>query len=291
MTGTAGASSTLWTRATAIFSQTVLISALLYYFGWVRSQATWAYFGVDTGLLGFGTADYALRSINSAFLPLISGGIVAFGAVALHRTVLVPAARATPTTLRRRMADAGTVVTRVAGVLLLGLVATGLLFPVAVGSALGVALPLSLFGAACLLAYAGELRTAGQRPDRRTPRPGPGVRGLVLAGLTTLGLLWTIALYAQATGVDVARNIAAGLRTRPSVTLYSVERLAVTGPGITVDALDQEGAKYHFRYTGLVSLSQLPERYVLVAAGWRRGHDAVYIVPASDDVRMDITAR
>ncbi|KDN18700.1 hypothetical protein [Amycolatopsis rifamycinica] len=291
MTDVAAPSSVLWTRATTVLSQTVLISALLYYFGWVRSQATWSYFGVDTGLLGYGTADYALRSINSAFLPLIGSGIAALGAAALHRTVLGPAARATPSTRRRRMADATILVARVGGVLLMGVAVTGLLLPVAVGNALGVALPLSLLAAACLLSYADHLRACGHRPDRRVPPRTPGLRGLLLTGLALLGLLWSVALYAQATGQDVARSIAAGLRNRPSVTLYSAERLSITGPGITVDTLEQDRTKYHFRYSGLVSLTQTSERYVLVAAGWRKGSDAVYVVPAGDGIRVDITTR
>ncbi|MEV6871525.1 hypothetical protein [Amycolatopsis sp. NPDC051128] len=291
MNDAADSSLGLWTRATTVLSQTVLISALLYYFGWVRTQATWSHFGIDTRLLGYDTADYALRSINSAFLPLVGGGLAALGATALHRTILAPAARATPSTRRHRLANATIVVARVGGFLLIAVVVTGLLLPVAVGNALGVALPLSLLGAACLLSYADHLHACGQRPDRRVPPKTPGLRRLLLIGLALVGLLWSIALYAQATGQDVARSIAAGLRTRPSVTLYSVERLAVTGPGITVETLDLDGSKYHFRYTGLVSLTQTSERYVLVAASWRKGRDAVYIVPAGDNLRIDITTR
>ncbi|MGW4528793.1 hypothetical protein [Amycolatopsis sp. NPDC004378] len=269
----------------------MLISALLYYFGWVRSQATWSYFGVDTGVLGFGPADYALRSINSAFLPLIGSGIAALTTAALHRTVLAPAARATPGTRHRRLAGAGIGACRAAGVALIGLVVTGLLLPVTVGNALGVALPRSLLGAACLLAYADHLRASGERPDRRVPRKSRGLHGLLLIGLAVVGVLWSIALYAQKTGLGVARNIAAGLPTRPSLTLYSVERLAITGPGVTVGKLDQDRSKYHFRYTGLVSLSHTPEHYLLVAAAWRKGRDTVYVVPAGDHIRIDITTR
>jgi hypothetical protein len=74
-----------------ITSQVVLITALLYYFGWIYTHSFFEYFGVDTSLLGYGTADYVLRSSNVAFDPFI---YLAFGVLALfglHRIVMVPA--------------------------------------------------------------------------------------------------------------------------------------------------------------------------------------------------------
>jgi hypothetical protein len=70
----------LLTIVGTITSQTVLITALLYYFGWARTQASLAYFGLDTSLIAYSTPDYVLRSINVAFRPFIGA---AFAGLAL----------------------------------------------------------------------------------------------------------------------------------------------------------------------------------------------------------------
>lgn len=72
-----------------IASETVLLTGVLYYFGWVRAHASLGYFGVDPGLVGYSTAEYVLRSINVAFLPFFYAAIVALVLVGLHRFVVL----------------------------------------------------------------------------------------------------------------------------------------------------------------------------------------------------------
>src|SRR3954463_3259502 len=74
-----------WEALKFVASATALLAALLYYFGWARTQATYGYFGIDTGLLGFSTPDYLLRSINSAVPPAIGAGLVALLLISLRR--------------------------------------------------------------------------------------------------------------------------------------------------------------------------------------------------------------
>src|SRR3954454_17851304 len=74
----------MWRLATGVFGQTALLTALLVFFGWARTQATFAYFGVDLGLLDFSTTDYVLRSVNSAYDPLLLIGLVFLTAALLH---------------------------------------------------------------------------------------------------------------------------------------------------------------------------------------------------------------
>ena len=75
-------------------SLTVLIAALLYYFGWVQTRATFEYFGVDTSLLRFTTADYVLRSINFAIPPFTCFALVVLLLLGFHRRVVVRATAA-----------------------------------------------------------------------------------------------------------------------------------------------------------------------------------------------------
>jgi hypothetical protein len=79
------------TTAGTITSQTVLITGLLYYFGWVRAQATAGYFGLDTSLIGYTTTDYLLRSVSVTFTPFLRMAFVALVLLGLHRLVVLRA--------------------------------------------------------------------------------------------------------------------------------------------------------------------------------------------------------
>ena len=47
-----------------------LLTAILYYFGYVRELALFGYFGVDLGSLQFSTTDYLVRSAETIFLTI-----------------------------------------------------------------------------------------------------------------------------------------------------------------------------------------------------------------------------
>lgn len=74
-----------------VASQTALIIGLFYYFGWVRTQATFAYFGVDTSLIGYSTPNYVLRSIDAEFRPFLYAALITLVLLGIHRLVLRPA--------------------------------------------------------------------------------------------------------------------------------------------------------------------------------------------------------
>jgi len=74
-----------WRLATIVASQTALLTAVLFYFGWARTSTTFAYFGVDVSLLGFSTSDYLLRSVNSAFRPLLFVGLAGVVGTAIQQ--------------------------------------------------------------------------------------------------------------------------------------------------------------------------------------------------------------
>src|ERR1700733_8747141 len=46
-----------WRAAGAVVGQTTLIGALLYYFGWARTQAAMGYFGIDSSIARFSVND------------------------------------------------------------------------------------------------------------------------------------------------------------------------------------------------------------------------------------------
>jgi hypothetical protein len=53
-----------------IIAPITVITALLYYFGWIRTGAIFGRFGVDQRVLAYSVDDYLLRSAGVAFRPL-----------------------------------------------------------------------------------------------------------------------------------------------------------------------------------------------------------------------------
>ncbi|MFJ3906381.1 hypothetical protein [Streptomyces sp. NPDC090025] len=157
----------------AIAAPTSLVTALLYYFGYWHAYWFFAYFRVNSTLLGLGTTDYLLRSLDALWVPLTvtaTAGLVAlWGHDLVRRRLAVTGAG--PRALRRVTAG-------VAGAGLLptvgGLWST--FSPTFLNRVLTLA-PLSLSAGVALLAYARRLErlVAARAPEPRPDTPGaPG---------------------------------------------------------------------------------------------------------------------
>ena len=72
-----------------ITSQIALITAFFYYFGWARTYSLFSYFGIDSNLVGYSTADYVLRSVDVAFPWFIYVPLVALALFGIHRVMVV----------------------------------------------------------------------------------------------------------------------------------------------------------------------------------------------------------
>jgi hypothetical protein len=132
---------------------------VLYYFGWVRTQAMFAYFGVDTSLIGYGIPDYVLRSVDAAFRPFIYAALIALITLGIHRLVI----RRTLNMPERRRARDGVqlfvIIMHLIGIGLVVVVITGLLMPDLVGRPLGILVPVSLMMSVVLLGYVTYLHS------------------------------------------------------------------------------------------------------------------------------------
>jgi quinol-cytochrome oxidoreductase complex cytochrome b subunit len=97
--------------AAAIGGPVTVATALLFYFGWVRTTVEAQTLGVSDAVFGYSTQDYVLRSINALFLPVVVAAVVGIVALLLH-SWLARGMDKGPTSRRHRAA-------RVLGALLL----------------------------------------------------------------------------------------------------------------------------------------------------------------------------
>jgi hypothetical protein len=274
-------------------SQTVVITGLLYYFGWVRAQADFGYFGIDTSLLGYTTADYVLRSVDSSF-PLLTGlALFTFSLLGLHRWVLAHAVSAPVNTPAGTALSVFVSTAPFIGAALAAIVLVRLFFPDEIGWPRGLALPLMLVSAVGLLGYSGNLRSLrhsalGRKREDRPFGSQARIRAVVLVVLGLLGILWWLTLYANQVGQRIAVDSVAGLQNAPEIIIYSSDRIAISGPGIAVDEIRQTGSKYRYRYSGLRLLVQAGGKYVLIPVGWNKGHDSVFLIQIDGTIRLDV---
>lgn len=88
-------SNNLFTIIAPVISQATLITGLLYYIGWARTNSLFGYFGVDTSLVGFGTPDFVLRGgsdvMHGLWIYIAFGAVPALGLFATHRLIVIQA--------------------------------------------------------------------------------------------------------------------------------------------------------------------------------------------------------
>ncbi len=264
-----------------VLGQLGVVTALAFYFGWVRTYAYLRYFGLDTSVVDFSTTDYALRSVSAAYWPLMCLGL------------LVVLALAADPWIRAALAGAGAqggrylALAALAGVGMLGVVVAGLLdvwiFPRSIP-----VIPLLLTAGLAVIAYSWALHSA-----RHVGR-GAAVLGktqvVALVGLIAGGLFWAWGSHASNVGEVAARDDAEHLPYEAEVLIFSAQRLGLAGPGVDVDPIGDEDSVHRFRYTGLRLLLRSGDRYFLLAKEWQPGRDSVFVLSESDQVRLEFVA-
>ena len=261
--------------ATSFVAPVTLISAVLFYFGYVAARAQYDYFGLDVDVIGLSTRAYVMRSPQPLLTPmlvLVLGGVAV---VALHHWV------------RRQAAEPwfGRLVTIVLGVGLALLVAGTVLlagFSLVGGWAYyALVTPVLLGGGAALVAYA--LRLRGGRLEPRIMLLWAGVAACVI---------WATATTAQWTGRGLAMEQARNLRSLPSVVLDTRERLHVPATAGVEEVVRPDAGEdeYRFRYWRLRLLIQGDDRMFLVPDTWSAGGTTI-LVRLDDDVRVQFQFR
>ena len=268
----------------AVLGNLTVITALLIYFGWRRSETQARRLGIDESILGMSTQDYILRSVAPVLQLLLTVAIAGLIWLWADRQLF---RRATSETARARLRR----VVRVLGFAWLVLPLLGVLigyvppwrriaflaFPLAVGA--GILLTL----------YAAYLQRTLLDPHDKIPDTPPHealVRGFA-AILIGVCLFWSASNYAEVLGDDLADDFAAGVSKTVQVVVYSPQRLHLTAPGVTEEKLPSQESAYKYRYRGLRLLDHTGGKYFLISDGWT-GHDGVVVVlPDDDKLRLE----
>lgn len=287
--------------ATIVAPITVL-SAVLFYFGYVSSRAQYQYFGVDVDTIGLSTRDYVMRSPQPLLVPLLVLTLVGVGALALHTTIRrrlatvgsgarpdTPAERVKLRAAARR-AVAGGVILLAAGVVLLfayPYIRDWSLYNLVTPLIIGVGAAVIGYGA--YVVHLTSAHTAAPVTMRRAI-------ALLLVILVVASIFWATATVAQWSGRGIARYDARHLDRFPSVILDTKERLYLTDgcqrradPGsacIQETALPTgTGQAYRYRYRHFRLLIQGHDRMFLVPDVWSAS-DSTLVVPLDGSVRV-----
>ena len=275
----------IWRLATGILGQTALLTSLLLFFGWARTQATYAYFGVDLSLLDLSTTDYVLRSVNTAYSPLLLIGLASLVGVLLHRRLA--ASRWEAERVRKGVLAAGWVFVALGvSALLWGDWArqVGSWVPDEPGIAFAW-LPASLAIGFALLLYGTVAAPAGEGKRDASPQAT-----FAFVALLVLALFWTVSLLAVHDGRARAKAIERDPRALPEVALLSKDVLLIRAPGVVATPLRVRGGRYTRSYAGLRLLAHADGKYLLIPLTWRRGRDRVYSIADEPSVRIELIA-
>ena len=266
----------------SVIAPITLISAILFYFGYVYTTTEYGYFGLDVDTIGLSTQEFIMRSPGPLLTPLLGAGLITAAVAVAHAAIRRRIERntaAAPWRLRRfrlfarGCAGFGWIALAAGGVLVVGFAALSPLVPLYT-----LVTPVLLAVGAGSAAYAVRLGRLLGHPPRHTV-------ALALYALLTTSLLWATATLAQYAGQGAA--IALGeLRDRPAVVLDTKERLFLTTPAVQERALPPgEAQAFRYRYRNLRLLIQGEDRLFLVPSPWTPG-DATLVVPMDDDVRV-----
>jgi hypothetical protein len=284
---------------TTIIAPVTVLSALLFYFGYVSSRTQYEYFGIDVDTIGLSTRDYVMRSPQPLLFPLLVLTLLAVGGLRLHATIVRRIADATagsgePTRIARY--DRVARWTRITGWTMVGLGVVLILgySLVREWAAYNLVIPLLLSVGAVLIGYAS--RMSRQLHPEATPADASAVtQRRVASGLLFVfivaNLFWATATLAQWTGRGVARNDANHLDRLPSVILDTKERLYLRDATVEESVLPSEvGQKFHYRYRHLRLLIHGHDRMFLVPDRWSPSNTTL-MVPLDGSVRVQFLFR
>ncbi len=267
-------------RIVAALANVAVLTALLVYFGWVRSEVQARRLGIDESILGMSTRDYLLRSVRPVLLLLTVVALAGLFWVVIDRWLFTRlGSRGSDDRSFRwavRLMPAGVVVLPFAA-WLAGFVWPAMAF---------IAFPLCGAGGLLLLLYAFHLRQA--LPGSVPLAPGrESLLRLFTAIIVGIAMFTSAANYATVEGTELARSFQAELPTLTRVVVYSAEDLHINAPGVRKEPLVSGDEPSGFRYVGLRLLEHTGGRYFLVSDEWSARYGVVVMLADDANVRLE----
>jgi hypothetical protein len=266
----------------ALLANVTIITALLVYFGWRRSETQARRLGIDESILGMSTRDYLLRSVGPVLALLVGVAVAGLVGAAVDR-------RVAPWVRRSGSVERPSAVAFVLGVLSAGwliLPAMAFLAGLVWRTPAFVLFPASIGVGIVTMLYAAHLRRPESVDSDEQRRSALRLAsGGLLIGVC---LFWTASNYAQVLGAGLADDLVAQVSSLPAVAVYSEQRLHLEGPGVTEADLGGGTGDVRFRYAGLRFLEHTGGRYFLLSDRWTPASGAVVVLPDDDrTVRLD----
>ena len=271
----------------SVVAQTTVLTALLFYFGWLHAYWFFDYFGVNHSVLGLTTQDFLLRSADGLFVPVTVLAAVALCGLWTYRSLH----RLLPNRIREYLGLLAGPAAAVVGVALVLVAAVAALEPLTFAAMLG--LPgLCLSIGVLLLAAVSPLLRARRPESAREPTPPFVAVGEWAACfvLVSVGLFWAAGDYSAAVGTGRGGDVMASWPTTPNVAVLSEKRLSVRLPSVVETPCTGNDAAYGYRYDGLKLIQQAGDRYVFLPHDWAPGKGPALVVPRTDSLRLEFTA-
>ena len=207
--------SAVWRIAGSVAGQATLVTALLFYFGWARTQAVMGYFGINSAIARLSVNDYILRSLNITIRMLVILGLLTLIFLSGHRWLSTTlASRRHPSMARFAM---------------LACIVPGFLLCIAgvlgfsnwiVYSSQYPVVPVIFAVGVTLVGYGFHIRSFAQ-PNPQRHKWSARTQAAALVVLDIAFIFWAVAVYADITGQAAAERLASHLGGQPGVTIYS----------------------------------------------------------------------
>lgn len=257
-----------------------VITAVMLYFGWRRSDVQAQDMGIDVSLFDFSPQDYVMRSISSLYLPLLVIFGLTLGWLWLHGKAtemlrrLATAQRGVRERAARRTRVVAVTATAVAAACVLFTLATALSSPPWPVGPIKDALkddqwivPAVLILATLTATYAFWLHRRLAEREPNTPPWQVALVGAIVVSIVVLGAFWMLEEYASSIGHKYAAQIEANVQRLPRASVISPTPLGIRIEGVTEEVVQVSGSTY-YRTDGLRLLARSGGKLLLLPENW-----------------------
>jgi hypothetical protein len=267
---------------TTVGTPLTIITALMLYFGWARSNAQSNWMGIEVSLFHFSAQDYVLRSISTLFVPLLVACSIGIAWLEIHRRICVTVDPA-----------AGSPTVRAAGTTIMYVgIATAIASVVLASMKLEwqpgpVVFPLLLAAGTAFGAYGRRLIRLGGGPEAAgssVPHWQSLLQNLLVGVVIALAVFWAVGAYAGIVGRGIGQEIEQTVGALPRATAMSETPLGIDAPNVATKAITV-GTQTLYRTTGLRLLGESGGRLFLLNDGWSRRSGSIIVLQENNSVR------